>query len=68
MPITISPIRRVLRYNGVTLNDLPGQTLEQMRQLHSAQYPELLNAEIVKGQLIDGVQEFTYQRTVGTKA
>lgn len=68
MPITISPISRVFRYSGVTLNDLPGQTLEQMRRLHSVQYPELLNAEIVKGQLIDGVQEFTYQRTVGTKA
>lgn len=68
MPISIVPTRRVLRYNGVTLNDLPGQTLEQMRQLHCIQYPELMNAEIVQGPVIDGVQEITYQRTVGTKA
>lgn len=67
MAITIAPQQRVLRYNGVTLGDLPGKTLEEMRDLHALQFPELRNADIEQGELVDGVQEYVFRRTVGTK-
>jgi len=67
MPIEIQPTRRVLRYNGVTLPDLPGHSLEDMRRLHALQFPELLNADFEFGPVVDGAQEVTFRRTVGTK-
>ncbi|MQA40566.1 PRTRC system protein C [Rugamonas aquatica] len=67
MPIEIEATRRVLRYNGVTLTDLPGHTLEDMRKLHALQFPELLNADVELEPVVNGEQEVTFRRTVGTK-
>ena len=38
-----------------------------VRDLHSAIYPELLNAEVVAEEPLNGVQEISFRRTVGTK-
>ncbi len=68
MAITIEPMRRELRYNGVRLAELPGATIEQSRQVYAVMYPELTNAELVTGELINGVQHYEFRRAVGTKA
>ncbi len=40
---------------------------KEIRDLYSAQYPELVSAEIDTGEIVDGVQEITFKRAVGTK-
>ena len=46
MSIAINEIRRVFRYNGVALPDVPGMEAKEVRDLYSAQYPELISAEM----------------------
>ena len=67
MTIEVKEIVRRYRYNGVMLPDVAGMTPREIRDLYSAQYPELVSAEIETGEVIDGVQEITFKRAVGTK-
>lgn len=67
MSIAIQEIRRVFRYNGITLPDVPGLEPREVRDLYSAQYPELVSAEVEAGEVRDGTQEFTFRKAVGTK-
>lgn len=67
MSIEVKPIQRRFLYNGITLPDVPGLEPKAVRELYSAQYPELLSAEIEAGPIQDGVQEFTLRKAVGTK-
>lgn len=67
MTIEVKPITRRFLYNGVTLPDVPGMSPQEIRDLYSAQYPELVSAEIEMGAITDGMQEITLRRAVGTK-
>ncbi|MBL8320247.1 MAG: PRTRC system protein C [Burkholderiaceae bacterium] len=67
MSIAIQEIKRVFRYNGMTLPDVPGLDPREVRDLYSAQYPELISAEVDAGEVRDGTQEFTLRKAVGTK-
>jgi len=67
MTIEIKEIVKRYRYNGIELPAPPGLTDAEVRDLHSAIYPELVNAEIVAEEPVQGVQEITFRRTVGTK-
>ena len=67
MAIEVKEIVRRYRYNGVTLPDVGGMSPKEIRDLYSAQYPELISAEIDTGEIVDGVQEITFKRAVGTK-
>ncbi|MBF1166042.1 PRTRC system protein C [Burkholderia cenocepacia] len=67
MTIEVSEIQRVFRYNGMTLPDVPGMTPREVRDLYSAQYPELISAEVEAGEVANGRQEYTFRKAVGTK-
>ena len=67
MRIEITEVKRSYRYNGISLPDGPGMSPREVRDLYSAQYPELVSAEIDTGEIRDGVQEITFKRAVGTK-
>lgn len=67
MAIDVKPIERRFRYHGVTLPDVAGMSPTDIRDLYSAQYPELVSADIEGGEIVEGVQEFTFRRAVGTK-
>ena len=67
MAIDATPITRRFLYNGVTLPDVPGLDPKAVRDLYSAQYPELVSADIEAGDVANGVQNFTFKRAVGTK-
>jgi len=67
MSIEVRETRRRYRYLGIELPAPPGMSPEQVRDLHSTLYPELVSADIVVGELTDGVQEVTFVRAVGTK-
>jgi PRTRC genetic system protein C len=67
MTIEVTQIKRLYRYNGISLPDVPGLSAKEVRDLYSAQYPELVSAEIETGEIRDGAQEITFKRAVGTK-
>lgn len=67
MSIAITPIVRAFIYNGIMLPDVPGLTPREVRDLYSAQYPELVSAEIEAGEVANGRQDFTFRKAVGTK-
>ena len=67
MTIEVAEVKRRYRYNGISLPDVPGMSAKEVRDLYSAQYPELVSAEIEAGEIRDGVQEITFKRAVGTK-
>ncbi|SFV16825.1 PRTRC system protein C [Pseudoduganella namucuonensis] len=68
MAITTKEIPRIYRYNGIELPAPPGMAPRDVRDLHSAIYPELISAEIVVAdELVGGAQEITFRRNVGTK-
>lgn len=67
MAIEVKETERRYRYNGVSLPNVPGMSPREVRDLYSAQYPELVSAEIEMGAVVNGVQEITFKRAVGTK-
>jgi PRTRC genetic system protein C len=67
MAIDIKEITKRYRYNGIELPAPAGLSDADVRDLHSAIYPELINAEIVAEEPQNGIQEVTFRRTVGTK-
>lgn len=67
MSIEVKEVKRVFRYNSITLPDIPGMEPREVRDVYSAQYPELVSAEIEDGGIKDGVHEFTFRKAVGTK-
>ena len=67
MAIEVQAIKRRYLYNGVTLPDIPGMAPKEVRDVYSAQYPELVSAEIELGGVVHGIQEVTFKRAVGTK-
>ena len=67
MAIEITPIVRRFLYNGITLPDIPCHEPKAVRDVYSAQYPELVSADIETGEVVNGVQEITFKRAVGTK-
>ena len=46
MSIAVTPIIRTFTYNGILLPDVPGLSPREVRDLYSAQYPELVSAEV----------------------
>jgi len=67
MAIEVQAIKRRYLYNGVTLPDIPGLDTTEVRDVYSAQYPELVSAEIAIGEVVNGIQDVTFKRAVGTK-
>jgi PRTRC genetic system protein C len=67
MAIDIRETLHRYRYLGIELPAPPGMTPEQVRDLHSTLYPELVSADIEVGEIVGGVREVTFRRAVGTK-
>lgn len=67
MSIAVTPIVRTFTYNGILLPDVPGLSPREVRDLYSAQYPELVSAELEAGEVANGRQDFTFRKAVGTK-
>lgn len=65
----IETLERTFKYNGVTLND-PGahMTPEQVKEFYSAAYPELATAVVEGPEERNGKLEYSFRRSVGTKA
>ena len=67
MSVIVAALPRCFKYNGMTLPDIPGLSVDQVKEVYAAQYPELLTAEAQVGEVVRGVQEISFKRAVGTK-
>jgi PRTRC genetic system protein C len=68
MSIAIATVIREFVYNGLNLVD-PGAafTPDQVRDLYTAQYPELTTAAVDGPQIKDTVMRYTFVRAAGAK-
>jgi len=68
MALQTQTLKRAFRYNSVSLPDPgPQYTLEQVRDLFAATYPEIVNAAIEGPEEKNGELVYTFRRAVGTK-
>ncbi|MEM5440540.1 PRTRC system protein C [Paraburkholderia phymatum] len=68
MSIAIAAVTREFAYNGMNLPD-PGVTFtpDQVRDLYTAQYPELTTAAVDGPEIKGTVMRYTFVRAAGAK-
>ncbi|KVK89439.1 PRTRC system protein C [Burkholderia sp. MSMB1498] len=68
MSISIAPVVREFLYNGMTLMD-PGPTFSpiQVRDLYTAQYPELTTAAVDGPEIKGELMHYKFVRAAGAK-
>lgn len=68
MTIETAELTRTFKYNSVDLPDPgPQYTVEQVRDLYSATYPEITSAAIEGPEQKDGKLVYSFRKAVGTK-
>jgi len=68
MAISIAAITREFVYNGMTLLDPgPACSPDEVRDLYSAQYPELTTASIDGPDMTGAVARYSFVRAAGAK-
>lgn len=68
MTLAISAVVRLFQYNGVPLMD-PGPSFspEAVRDLYTAQYPELTTAAVDGPELAGAIARYRFARAAGAK-
>ena len=68
MAIQVTSLERSFSYNGVSLPD-PGAalTLEQVRDVYSAAFPEIVSASIEGPEQKNGKLLYVFRKAVGSK-
>lgn len=68
MALQVQVLTRTFAFNDVPLPD-PGSdfTVEEVKDLYSAQYPDLSTALIAEPEMKDDVAHYKFVRNVGTK-
>ena len=67
MGFEVEDLGRGFKFNGTDLADIPGMSLEQVKDFYSNSYPELNNANIGSPNVVDGVMVYEFATKVGTK-
>jgi PRTRC genetic system protein C len=68
MPIKATQLERAFSFNGVELPDPnPAFTVEQVRDMYVATYPELATAVVEGPAPLNGTMRYTFTRAVGAK-
>jgi len=66
--VKVEALTRVFIYNGVKLPDPgPNLTVEQVRDMYVATYPELATAAVEGPSPVSGAMQYTFTRQVGVK-
>jgi PRTRC genetic system protein C len=64
----VETLQRLFVFNGVKLPDPgPGLSVEQVRDMYVATYPDLATAAIEGPSPVNGCMQYTFTRAVGTK-
>ena len=68
MAITTQALERSFNYNGATLPDpMPNGTLEDVRDIYSATFPEIVSASIEGPETVGGKLVYKFRKAIGTK-
>lgn len=68
MAIAVSTLKRVFKYNSLTLPDPgPNLSLESVKSLFAMQFPELTNSVIEGPATKNNTATYTFLRAVGSK-
>ncbi len=68
MSLTVQQLIREFTYNGMTLMDPgPAFTPDQVRDMYTAQYPELTTATVDGPEQSGTVMRYTFVRAAGAK-
>ncbi len=66
--VKVDVLQRSFRYQGISLPDPdPSMTVEQVRDMYVACYPELATAAVEGPSPVDDRMEYTFTRAVGAK-
>jgi PRTRC genetic system protein C len=66
--LKVAPLERVFVFNGVKLPDPgPDLSIEQVRDMYVATYPELATASVEGPSPVKGVMQYTFTRSIGPK-
>lgn len=64
----VEVLERVFIFNGMKLPDPgPGLSVEQVRDMYVATYPEIATAAVEGPSPVNGTMQYTFTRAVGTK-
>jgi len=64
---TVNEVQREFKYGDNVLKDIEGLTPSEIQDHYSRQYPELLNAKLLGGDIVDGKRVFEFKISNGSK-
>lgn len=68
MPLTITKMTRLFTFNGIRLPDPnPNMTVDEVKALYSAQYPELATAVVNGPEAVGDKMHYSFERAIGSK-
>ena len=68
MALTVTKMTRVFQFNGIRLPDPnPEMTVDNVKALYSAQYPELTTAVVNGPEAVGDKLRYTFDRAIGSK-
>ena len=67
MTLQVKALPRAFSYGGLKLPDIPGLTVEQVRDHYTTQYPELSTSTITGPEATGTCMQFTFSRAIGSK-
>lgn len=68
MPLTITKMTRLFTFNGIRLPDPnPNMSVDEVRALYSAQYPELATAVVNGPEAVGDKMRYSFERAIGSK-
>ncbi len=68
MALSISKMTRTFQFLGVRLPDPnPSMTVDEVKALYTAQYPELATAVVNGPEAIGDKMRYTFERAIGSK-
>lgn len=68
MALSVTKMTRVFQFNGIRLPDPnPAMTVDEVKALYSAQYPELATAVVNGPEAAGDKMRYTFERAIGSK-
>lgn len=64
----VTQLERAFEYNGIRFPDIPGYTIEQIKNVYAVRHAQLLNADVKGPEERGGKLIYTFVASAGTKA
>jgi PRTRC genetic system protein C len=66
--LTVTKMSRLFLFNGIRLPDPnPEMSVEEVKALYAAQYPELATAAVNGPEAVGDKMRYTFERAIGSK-